>query len=181
MIWGRTGWRPEQAHRAHWEATVGKQMKDHDAQAGQVAEETPRRQTEGSLGGEIHGYGAGRGSRGGQLAAQVPSSRDRMDDSVATRRRCPGEDQTRGEDPEINSDMLNSRCWSRQAGGWLTQARVQRKFRLETVVSRVVGARFPRRESRLKAEKPGAIPTALQLLCEDTTTGLTEEQGLLKG
>ena len=116
MIWGRTGWRPEQAHRAHWEATVGKQMKDHDTQAGQVAEETQRRQTEGSLGGESHGYGAGRGSRGGQLAAQIPSSRDRMDDSVATRRRCPGEDQTWGEDPEINSDILNSRCWSRQQG-----------------------------------------------------------------
>lgn len=53
MIRGRTGWRPEQAHRAHWEATVGKQMKDHDAQAGQVAEETQRWQKERSLGGEV--------------------------------------------------------------------------------------------------------------------------------
>ena len=129
MIRGRTGWRPEQAHRAHWEATVGKQMKDHDAQAGQVAEETQRWQKERSLGGEIHGYGAGRGSRGSQLAAQIHSSLDRMDDSVATRWRCPGGYQPWGEDPEINSDIRNLRCWSRQAGGWLTQARVQRQVR----------------------------------------------------
>ena len=46
MVWGRTAGRPEQAHRAPWEVTAGKQMKGRDAQAGRVAEETQRRQTE---------------------------------------------------------------------------------------------------------------------------------------
>lgn len=127
MTWGWTGGRPEQAHRTPWEATAGKQMKGRDAQAGKVAEETQRRQTERSLGGETHGYGAGSGQRGVQLAAQIPSPRDRIDDRVATRRRCPGGDQTWGEDLEFNSDILNSRCWRRQAGGWIMQARVQRE------------------------------------------------------
>lgn len=39
MIWGWTRGRPEQAHRAPWEATAGKQMKGREAQAGKVAEE----------------------------------------------------------------------------------------------------------------------------------------------
>ena len=49
------------------------------------------------------------------------------------------------------------------------------------MVSRVVGTRFPRRESRLKGEKPRGILTVLQLLCEDITVGLAEKQWLLEG